>query len=83
LGRASLGAKTLSQEQGLNFGLVGTLPKVVVLETPGAMRTTCRSGSSPAGYISIQIVVTLSDMSDRLSLLSSHSMSGVLLLVRG
>jgi hypothetical protein len=44
---------------------------------------TCRSGSSPAGCISIQVTATLSDMSDRLSLLSSRSMSGVLLMARG
>jgi hypothetical protein len=36
-------------------------------ETPGTTRSTCRSGSSLAGCISIQIVVTLPDMSGRLS----------------
>jgi hypothetical protein len=40
---------------------------VVIRETPGAMRTMCRSGSSPAWCISIRVIVTLSDMSDRLS----------------
>jgi hypothetical protein len=35
---------------------------------------------SPAGFISIRVTVTLSVMSDSLSLLSSRSMSGVLLV---
>jgi hypothetical protein len=55
---------------------------VVVRETPGVARTTCWSGSSPVGCISIRVVATLSDMSDRLLLLSSRSMSGVLFMVR-
>jgi hypothetical protein len=63
--------------------LVGTSPTVVVLETPGVTHTTCKSGSSAAGCISIQITVTPSDMSGRLLLLSSHSMAGALLMVRG
>jgi hypothetical protein len=40
----------------------------------------CWSGSSPAGCISIRVTVTLSVMSDNLSLMSSHSMFGVLLV---
>jgi hypothetical protein len=40
----------------------------------------CWSGSSPAGYISIQVVTTLSVMSDSLSLQSSRNMFGVLLV---
>jgi hypothetical protein len=47
---------------------------VVIRETREAKRMTCWSGSSPTGCTSIQITATLSDMSDRLSLLSSHSM---------
>jgi hypothetical protein len=56
------------------FDLVGTSRMVVIRETREAKRTTCWSGSSPTGCTSIQITATLSDMSDRLSLLSSHSM---------
>jgi hypothetical protein len=56
---------------------------VAIRETLGATCTACWLGSSLAGWISIQIAMTLSNMSDRLSLLSSHSMSGVLLMVRG
>jgi hypothetical protein len=40
----------------------------------------CWSGSSPAGCISIQVAVTLSVMSDILSLQSSRSIFGVLLV---
>jgi hypothetical protein len=71
----SLGAKTSSREQSPDFNLVGTLWAVVVRETRGAMRTTCWPGSSTAGCTSIRITMTLSNMSDRLSLLSSRSMS--------
>jgi hypothetical protein len=39
-----------------------------------AKHTMCWLGSFPAGCTPIQITVTLSDMSDHLSLLSSHSM---------
>ncbi len=73
-GWALLGAKTSSREQRLDFDLVGTSPKVFVRETPGATRMSCQSGSSTVGCISIWVTMTLSDMSDRLSLLSSHSM---------
>jgi hypothetical protein len=38
------------------------------------------SGSSPAGCISIRVAVTLSVMSGSLSLSSSHSMFGALLV---
>jgi hypothetical protein len=48
---------------------------IIICETLWVMRMTCRSGSSPAGCISIRVVATLSDMSHRLPLLSSHSMS--------
>jgi hypothetical protein len=42
---------------------------VIVRETPGGgTRTMCRSGSSPAGCISIRVAVTLLNMSDRLSI---------------
>jgi hypothetical protein len=46
-------AKTSSREQGLDFDLVGTSPKIVVCETPEATCTMCQSGSSPTGCISI------------------------------
>jgi hypothetical protein len=55
----------------------------VVRETPGVARTAFSFGPSPAGCISIRVATTLSDMSDRLSVLSSCSMSGVLFIVRG
>jgi hypothetical protein len=48
---------------------------VVIHETIGVARMMCWSGSSPAGCISIQVTATLSDMSDHLLFLSSHSMS--------
>jgi hypothetical protein len=66
---ASLGAKTSSREQGLAFDLVETSQIVVVCETPGVTRTSCWSGSSPIGCISIQVTTTLSDMSDCLSVI--------------
>jgi hypothetical protein len=40
----------------------------------------CWSGSSPAGCISIRVAVTISVMSGSLSLQSSRSMFGVLLV---
>jgi hypothetical protein len=40
----------------------------------------CWSGSSLVGCISIRVTVTLSVISDSLSLPSSHSMAGVLLV---
>jgi hypothetical protein len=73
--RRSLGVKTSYREQGPSFDLVGTLWVVVVRETREVKRTTCWSGSSPVGCILIRITMTLSDISDRLSLLSSRSMS--------
>jgi hypothetical protein len=48
---------------------------VVVRETRRATHMMCLSGSSPAGCTPIRFAVTLLDMSGRLSLLSSHSMS--------
>jgi hypothetical protein len=44
---------------GPRFDLVGTSRMVVVRETPGVTRTTCRSGSSPTVCTSIRITVTL------------------------
>jgi hypothetical protein len=69
-GRAgrSLGAKTSSREQGPKFDLVGTPQMVVIGKTREATHTTCWSGSSTAWCTPIRIVVTLSDMSDRLSI---------------
>jgi hypothetical protein len=40
----------------------------------------CWPGSAPAGCISIRVTTTLSVMSGSLSLQSSHSMCGVLLI---
>jgi hypothetical protein len=73
--RWSLGAKTSSWEQNPNFDLVWTSRTVVVRETLEATHTTCWSNSSPAGCTPIRITVTLSDLSDHLSLLPSRSMS--------
>jgi hypothetical protein len=53
---------------GANFNLVGTSQIVVVRETLEATCTTCGSGSSPVGCISIRVNATLSDMSGRLSI---------------
>jgi hypothetical protein len=50
------------------------------LLTPGVKRMTCWSDSSPAGYISIRVVMALSVMSGILSLQSSRSIFGVVLL---
>jgi hypothetical protein len=41
---------------------------IVVRETPVTVHTMCQSGSSPTGCILIRVTVTLSDMSDRLSI---------------
>jgi hypothetical protein len=41
---------------------------------------SCWSGSSPVGCISIRVTTTLSVMSDSLSLQSSRSMFGILLV---
>jgi hypothetical protein len=81
--RVSLGAKTSPREQGIDFDLVRTSQMVIIRETPWVTRMACWSGSSPARYISIRVTAILSDMSDCLSLLSSHSMSSVLFMVRG
>jgi hypothetical protein len=40
-GRVSLGAKNSSQEQGTDFGLVGTSRMVVIRETPRVVRMSC------------------------------------------
>jgi hypothetical protein len=66
VGRMRPRVKTSSWEQGPDFDLVGTCEWL--------------SGSSPAGCISIRVVVALSVMSGSLSLQSSHSMFGVLLI---
>jgi hypothetical protein len=70
----SWGAKTSSREQSPNFDLVGTSRMVIVCETHGATHMTCWSDFPPAGCTPIRITMTLSDMSDRLSSQSSHSM---------
>jgi hypothetical protein len=71
----SRGAKTSSREQSPNFDLVETSRTAVVHEIRGATCMMCWLGSSPIGCTPIRIAMTLSNMSDRLSLLSSHSMS--------
>jgi hypothetical protein len=48
---------------------------VIIRETREVKRTTCWSVSSPAMCTPIRITATLSDMSDCLLFLSSHSMS--------
>jgi hypothetical protein len=58
--RRLLGAKTLSREQGPNFDLIGTSRKVIIREI---YEWSC---SSPVWCISIQIIVTLMNISDRL-----------------
>jgi hypothetical protein len=50
-----------------DFDLVGTSQIIVIHETPGVTRAMCWSGSSPARCISIQIAMTLLNMSDRSS----------------
>jgi hypothetical protein len=53
VGSASVGAKTSSRGHRPDFDLVGTSPMVVIRGTPGATRTTCRSGSFSAWCILI------------------------------
>jgi hypothetical protein len=55
-----LGAET-------QFRLSRDMRMVVVREILGVAHTTCWSGSSSVWCISIQVITTLSDMSDRLS----------------
>jgi hypothetical protein len=76
--RRLLGVKTSSREHCPDFDLVGTSWMVVVCETHAAMCTMCWLGSSPAGCTPIRIIITLSDLSDCLSLLSSRSMFVIL-----
>jgi hypothetical protein len=57
--RASLGAKTSSQEQGPNFHLVGTSQMVVICEILWVTHMACWSASSPTGCISFWIATTL------------------------
>jgi hypothetical protein len=60
-GRAgrSLGARTSSREQSLEFDFVGTSRTIVVPETRESTRTTFWSGSSPVEYTPIRFTVTL------------------------
>jgi hypothetical protein len=60
-------SQDFTHEQGTNFDLVGTSQMVVVRGTLWVVRTACWSGSSPAGCISIWVVMTLLIMSDILS----------------
>jgi hypothetical protein len=66
-------AKTSSREQGPDFDIVGTYERLSYVRAPGVKRMVCRLGSSPVGCISIRVAVTLSVMSDSLSLQSSRS----------
>jgi hypothetical protein len=52
---------------GARFRLSRDMRMVIIHETPGVTRMTCWSGSSHTGCISIRVAVTLSDMSDSLS----------------
>jgi hypothetical protein len=72
--------KTSSREQGPDFDLVGTCEWLSYVRDSKVKRMACWSGSSPAGCISIRVTVTLSVMSGSLSLQSSRSMFGVLLM---
>jgi hypothetical protein len=67
VGRVITGAKTSSREKGPCFDLVGTSQTDVIRETLRVVCMACWSGSSPAGCIWIRVTATLSDMSDRLS----------------
>jgi hypothetical protein len=62
-----VGAKTSSRVHWPSSDLVGTSQMVVVRETLGVACTACWSGSFPVGRTSIQVMATLLDMSDRLS----------------
>jgi hypothetical protein len=67
-GPGDRGAKTSSQVHWPSSDLVGTSQMVVVRETLGVACTACWSGSFPVGCTSIQVMATLLDMSDRLSI---------------
>jgi hypothetical protein len=73
-------AKTSSREQGTDFDIVRTREWLSYLRPSGVKRLACWSGSSPIGCMSIRVAATLSVMSGSLSLQSSHSMFGVLLV---
>jgi hypothetical protein len=84
LSRASLGVKISSREQGSNFDLVGTSQMVVIRKTRGGSRVWRVGQVLPLQGVyrfespwHSQIWVTACP------LLSSRSMSGVLLMVRG
>jgi hypothetical protein len=82
-GWALLGAKTSSREQRPDFYIVGTSPMVIIHETPGAMRTTCRSGSPLVGCIQFESPWHSRIWVTTCLLLSSCSMFSVLLVVGG
>jgi hypothetical protein len=75
LSRTIAGGQDFIPGAGARFDLVGTLQTVVVRETRETTRTMCWSCSSPAWCTSIRVTATLLNMSDCLSLQSSHSMS--------
>jgi hypothetical protein len=80
-GRMRPRAKTSSWEQGPDFDIVGTCEYLSYVR---AFRSQSYGVlvrfSSPTGCISVRVTVTLSVMSDNLSLQSSRSMFGVLLV---
>ena len=75
-----LRVKTSSREQGPDFDIVGTCEWLSYVRASGSQAYNVLVRFFPAGCISIRVVVTLSVMSDSLSLQSSHSMFGVLLV---
>jgi hypothetical protein len=79
-GRMRPRAKTSSREQGPDFDIVWTCEWLSYVRASGSQAYGMWSGSSPIGCISIRVTVTLSVMSDSLSLSSSHCMFGVLLV---
>jgi hypothetical protein len=73
--------KTLSREQGPNFDIVGTCEWLSYVRASGSQAyAVLVRFFPPAGCISIRVAATLSVMSGSLSLQSSHSMFGVLLV---
>jgi hypothetical protein len=79
-GRMRPRAKASSREQGPDFDIVGTCEWLSYMRASGSQAYGVWSSSYPAWYISIRVIATLSVMSDSLSLWSSHSMFGALLV---
>jgi hypothetical protein len=73
-------AKTSFREQGSDFDIVWTCEWLSYVRASGSQAYGVWSGCSPTWCISIRVTATLSVMSDSLSLPSSRSMFGVLLV---